>query len=141
MGLLCSQFGRSLLVLIGILGVVFSCLSAASCNFVDTGRSIPGRTGSMLLDVEDRAGIFIYQTDADQTCDLYGDYLDSDPIIAGVRVASVLAPMFAVLALIVQITELIFCTMCCVENVICFGYFVAYACQASTFSMFASNVW
>jgi hypothetical protein len=132
----------SILVLLGVLGLLFSCLAVASCGFVETGRlrADAGADGGGLLDVANKAGIFLYEN-PENSCDSYDDYLDTDPVMKGVRAAGILAPTFAFLALSVQVTELMCCTMCCIENVISFLYLFAYVCQACTFSMLGSNIW
>mmetsp|Transcript_3903 Transcript_3903/g.6529 ORF Transcript_3903/g.6529 Transcript_3903/m.6529 type:complete len:236 (+) Transcript_3903:159-866(+) len=131
---------RSILVLVGIVGLLFSGLAAASCGFVKLGDLTGLKDDARIGGFADKAGVFLYESQENETCEPYGRYLRFDPVLTGVGVAAILAPVFASLALIVQILDLTCCTTCCVENLITFGYFLAYVCQACTFSILGSNV-
>jgi len=117
--------------LVGIIGIVFPVLSAASCSFVEIGQY---RTG-------DDVGIFIYRKD-DGQCGVYdNDFVKSTATLQGARTAAVLAPIFASFGMFIQLTDLCMCTICCMELLISFAYSFAAIAQGLTFIFFSSNVW
>ena len=120
-------------MVVGALGVVFSIMTALSCEFIQ-GRSLS-------FSKHDKYGVFLgLEGEAaanGDNCSLWDG--DTTSLDEAIRTCAVLAPIVATCALSITLFQMICCNICCSDIITSFALTASAIIQALTFLMYQTD--
>ena len=116
-------------MVVGALGVLFSVMTALSCEFVK-GRTLTGGRGF-------KAGVFLVIDDDDSgSCSQWDG---SDGLDEFIRTCAVIAPIVAACALSITLFQMVCCNICCSDIITSFALTASAIMQGLTFLMYQTD--